>query len=291
MNSTQQECFMRAAEHMNFTHAAEQLYISQPALSRNISAMEEELELLLFERHNNVLTITPGGQMLYNWMLETKMNFAQVLDAARRANAAPKQNLRIGFVRSEMPSPRVAEALQRLQVQVPGMEFFFEHYHSRDIIQHLEEQSMDVAVMVGSATQGRPRLMTRSLTTLKRCMVVPLGHPLAKSGRVSIRDFRNDTFISVKPETSVTLSIMIRNVCREYGFTPIIQEAQDTEEQLQWIVSGKGVGLLVENHVKRFNPLYVFLELEEELSVELVCVWDRLNTNPHIPQFVDAFQN
>ena len=73
------------------------------------------------------------------------------------------------------------------------------------------------------------------------------------------------------------------------GFTPKILEAQDTDQQLEWIESGKGVGLLVENHVERNNPLLTFLRLEEDFPVEMVCAWDRLNTNPHIPEFIGAF--
>ncbi len=290
MTSTQLECFMLSAEHMNFTRAAEQLYITQPALSRNIAALEDELELLLFQRRNNVLEITPGAKMLYDWMRETQTGFHHVLEAARRANAESGQNLCIGFVRSEIPSNQAALALQRLKERQPELEFSFEHYHSRDIIDRLEEHRMDVAVMIHSATRGNPRLVTRTLGKVKRCVVVPISHPLAGRELVSVQDFRHDTFISVKSEVSVTLSNTVKNVCQHYGFTPILLEADSTEEQLQWIVSGKGVGLLVENHVKRYNPLFVFLDLEEEMYVDVVCTWDRLNTNPHIQQFLDAFE-
>ena len=42
--------------------------------------------------------------------------------------------------------------------------------------------------------------------------------------------------------------------------------------------------------MERSNPLIAFLELKEEFPVELVCAWDRLNTNPHIPELVEAFE-
>lgn len=290
MTSTQQQCFMLAAETMNFTKAAEQLYITQPALSRNISALEEELELLLFVRNNNVLEITPGGKLLYDWMKQTKKNFAQVLEAARRVNSESGQALRIGFIRSEQPPELAAMALKRLVEETPDLELQFDHYHSREIITHLEEHSMDVAVMVDSATRGHSRLVNETIATLRRCVAVSIKHPMAFHKKASLRDFAGDTFISVVPETSPTLSGMIRRVCEEIGFTPMLLEADSTEEQLQWIVSGKGVGLIVENNVMRNNPLYSFIELEEYLPVELVCTWDRLNTNPHIPRLVEAFR-
>lgn len=280
---------MTAARLQNFTRAAEQLYITQPALSRNISSLEEELELLLFRRKNNVLEITPGGRILHDWLSQNGPNFNRVLENARKANSARGQALRIGFVRSEMPTQVAADALKQIASEEPELELLFDHYHAREIIERLEEHSMDVAVMIGTAAMGHPRLLTRTLAQLRRCVVVPVRHPLAGSTRVSLRDFRNETFISVNPETSPTLSATLRAVCSECGFTPMILEAASTEEQLQWIVSGKGVGLLIENHVHRYNPLYAFLSLKEELTADLVCVWDRLNANPHIMQFVEAF--
>ena len=289
MNSTQQQCFMLAAKYSNFTRAAEQLYITQPALSRNISALEEELELLLFVRRNNVLSITPGGQMFYDWLRQTEQDFEQMLESARKANAEPKQALHIGFIKSELPPRIVADALQRLRAKQPEVEIVITHYLSREIITRLEEHSTDIALMIGSATYGKPRLITRSLASFQRCIAVSIAHPLSAQESVSLSALRNDTFISVKPQNSPTLSTMIRRVCATAGFSPRIIEAQDTDEQIEWIESGRGVGLLVENHVERRNPLISFLKLEANFPVELVCAWDRLNTNPHIPEFVDAF--
>ncbi len=289
MNATQIQCFMAAAKHMNFTRASEELFITQPALSRNISGLEEELELLLFVRHNNVLNITPGGQILYNWLRQTSKGFDEVLDSARRANARRSQALRIGFVRSEAPTPAVAKALERMAERDREAEVLFDHFHAREIVDRLEEHTMDVAVMVSSAVHDNPRLVSHTLSTLQRCVAVSIRHPLAKRKRISLRDCAEETFVSVRPEVSPTLTPMILRECRRCGFTPKVVEAGSTEEMSQWIVSGRGIGLLVENHMQRNNPLFAFLELEEELMVELVCVWDRLNGNPHIRTFVDAF--
>lgn len=289
MNATQIQCFMAAARHMNFTRAAEELFITQPALSRNISGLEEELELLLFVRHNNVLNITPGGQLLYNWLRQAGTDFGTVLDNARRANTRRSQALRIGFVRSEAPTPAVAAALGRMAEEDEELEVLFDHFHAREIITRLEEHTMDVAVMVRSAAQDNPRLITRTLAPLRRYVAVSIRHPMAKRRKISLAECAAETFISVRPEVSPTLTPMLNRVCRQSGFTPRVLEAGSTEEQGQWIVSGKGVGLLVENHLQRHNPLYAFLELEEDLAVDLVCVWDRLNGNPHITTFVNAF--
>ncbi len=289
MNTMQQQCFMAAAECMNFTRAAEKLYITQPALSRNIASLEDELGILLFVRHNNVLQITPGGQLFYEWLRNAEPDFSAVLDAARLANSGSTQALHIGFVKSELPSQDVAMALQRLHAAEPDIECVISHHLAQDIISRLEEHTLDVAIMLDSAAHGQSRLVTQQLTSFQRCIAVSIAHPLAGRNCASLADFSEDTFISVKPQVSPTISPMLRRVCRMAGFSPKIIEVKDTDEQSAWIASGRGIGLLIDNHRDRRNPLFSFIELEEDLPVELVCVWDRLNNNPHIPKFVETF--
>lgn len=291
MNSTQQQCFLMAVEQGNFTRAAEQLFITQPALSRNISNLEEELGLILFTRSNNVLELTPGGRLLYGWMRQVKKDFAHVLVAARRANAEPEQPLRIGFVKSEIPTPETAAALQKLRRMETELEVIISHHQAMRIVEDVEHHSMDVAVMISSATLGHPRLVSRRLDTLQRCMAVSILHPLAERERASVSDFKGDIFASIKPEVSPTMSVVAREVCSMAGFVPMLIEADSVDEQIDWIESGRGVGLVVSNHMGLHNPLIKLIPLEENLPVELVCVWDRLNVNPHIQKFVDAFSD
>ncbi len=286
MNSTQQQCFMLAAEYLNFTKAAERLYITQPALSRNISALEEELNLQLFVRSNNILHITPGGKMLYEWMKTAKGEFEYVLSQSQEANSGAKMSLKIGFVKSELPPFHVARAFRQFRRTFPDVQLEISHYPSRELVTLMEENAIDVALMIGSAAYDRPRLITQWLATYRRCLAVSINHHLSGRESVAVADLENEVFVSVKPHSSPTLSAMTREVCATAGFKPKLLEAQSPEEQLEWIESGKGVGLLIENHAQRINPLFDFIRLDETFTVDMVCAWDRLNNNPHIQEFV-----
>lgn len=121
MNTAQQLSFLTAAECLSFTAAAEKLYISQPVLSRNISSLERELGVLLFVRRNNVLSLTPGGEIIYQWMKEHSLSINDAISKAKRANKAPKGELRIGFVQSELPSFKESNAILRFTREYPDV--------------------------------------------------------------------------------------------------------------------------------------------------------------------------
>lgn len=291
MNSNQQQCFLKAAELLNFTAAAEALFISQPALSRNIAALEEELEVLLFVRRNNILALTPGGEILCHWMQENERTLQASIREAKKANAAPQGELRLGFVKTELASQRDTRAIAAFRKAHPNVNMTISHHRSREIIDRLTDHSIDLAIMIGSAVYGDARLQYFESAVYRRCMAVSVSHPLANRASVSLSEFQEDTFISVEEPSSPTMNRMLTTVCGAVGFVPKLREAKSTGEQIDLLEGGHGVALLVENHMGRVNPLLKFIPLEENFPVSLLCVWDRLNQNPSLQDYLDTYKD
>lgn len=290
MNSTQLKCFIEAAERLSFTAAAEQLYMSQPALSRNISALEEELGVMLFLRKNNVLSLTPGGEMLYGWVKENTAAFEQAVREAKKANSRGHDRLVLGFVNNEILSDRDSKTIALFRVKHPEVELTIVHSPAREIIRHLTEQRMDIAVMIGTAAYGNPRLNYIESAHYRRCVAVSITHPLAGKDHVSLKEFAGDTFLSLRHDVS-TLSSTVREVCAEAGFTPHIAELNDMSEIMAGLESGKGVALLMDNHAAAFNPLLKLVHIREFFPVSLICVWDKLNANPSIEEYLKIYKS
>ena len=282
---------MEAAELLNFTAAAEKLYISQPALSRKIAALEDELGVMLFHRKNNILSLTPGGEIIYRWMKESEKAREQAIAEAKRANEAGQNSLVIGFVNNEILSEHDSKTVAMFWQQHPEVELTIVHSPAREIIQHLMEQRMDLAVMIGSAAYGNARLRYFESANYRRCVAVSIAHPLAGAEGVSLKDFENDTFLSLREDVSPTLSPMVREVCGAAGFVPRITELDNIDELLAGVESGKGVAVLTDNHAAAFNPLLKLVHIREYFPVSLICVWDRLNANPCIAQYLDIYKS
>ncbi len=291
MNTTQQKCFIEAAELLNFTAAAERLYISQPALSRNISALEEELGVMLFLRRNNVLSLTPGGEILYRWMKENAESLERARLEAKRANARSRDRLVLGFVQSEVLSERDMKTIALFRQKHPEVELTTVHLPAREIIRHLTEQRLDIAVMIGTAAYGNQRLQYLESANYRRCVAVSITHPLAGKDSVWLKDFADDNFLSIREDASPTFTPMVREVCSEAGFTPHITELEDIGRVISAVESGKGVALLVDNHTAAFNPLIKLVHIHDYYPVSLICVWDKLNANPSIAEYLEIYKS
>lgn len=289
MNTAQQNSFMMAAECLSFTAAAEKLYISQPVLSRNIAALEAELEVLLFIRRNNVLSLTPGGEIIYKWMKESRNSLTDAIQEARRANREPQGELRIGFVTTEMPLERETNAIVTFQKRYPDTRLSIYHYSAMELLQKLSDHEIDIATMLDTELTHNPRFMQVESGSFRQYIAVSRAHPLADQKSVSLRDFSRDVFICADLEYSPVVTKRTRQLCGAVGFVPRIQEVASTTEQLAQVEARRGVALVVENHISFTNPLIRVLPLKEVFPVRLLCIWDKLNTNPCIEEYMNIF--
>ena len=291
MNSTQIKCFIEAAELLNFTSAAERLYMSQPALSRNISALEEELGVMLFKRKNNVLSLTPGGEVMYRWMKENEESLQRIRIEAKKANAEGRNRLVLGFVNSETMSERDSRTIASFRQKHPEVELTIVHLPAREIIRSLTDQHIDIAVMIGTAAYGNQRLQYLESANYRRCVAVSVTHPLAGRDMVSLAEFRDDNFLSLREDVSPTFTPMVKEVCGEAGFVPHITELENMGRVIAAVESGKGIALVVDNHTAAFNPLIKLVHINEFFPVSLICVWDSLNANPSISEYLEIYKS
>lgn len=290
MNSSQIKSFLTAAECLNFTQAADKLYISQPVLSRNIAALENELDVLLFTRTNNAVQLTPAGEIIYRWLRESQVLQNDVLLQARQANALPRGELRIGFVLTEVPTQRESSALVEFQKRHPETQLTIFRCSALEIIRQLTDHSIDIGIMLDSPLNRDLRLEIEEIAEVEQCLLVSKAHPLAEYDPISLRAFANDVFISVKTEYSPVITSRIHELCGAVGFIPRIREADSTIEQLAQVEAQQGVTPVPSTHISQSHPLVRQLRLKEGFTMHLVCCWDRLNTNPSIEQFLTVLR-
>ena len=97
MNSKQIEYFLEVARQGNFTKAAQLLYTAQPALSRQIANLEEELDVTLFERGKSGTQLTSIGQKYYELFLRTKQAMDELALEAKKNGMQAMEQIRIGI--------------------------------------------------------------------------------------------------------------------------------------------------------------------------------------------------
>lgn len=210
--------FVTVAEQQNFTRAAEQLFISQPMLTRHIKALESELGVRLIERTSKSFRLTDAGQVL---LTRAKQLLGQYDGLLKHLEDV--KHSQVGEVR--ISSPGVL-----LDMYFPQLLSDFRKRYPGISINIVEEGSKLTAtsVMEGTADLGLAMLPVDNMSELdvlpviqdSVCLVVRKDHPFAQSDSVHISQLKNHDVITYS-RTSILHDTFVR-MCAEEGFIPKI---------------------------------------------------------------------
>ena len=171
MNLEQLRGFAEIAETGHFTRAAEQLHLAQPSLSRQISALESDLGVELFQRTRGNVSLTAAGERL----LPLARRMLADAESARN-EMAELAGLRKGRIRLGAPptlcTTLVPEVLAEFHEQYPGVEIRILESGSRSLIAALMEGSLDLALIVTGVSSGAARAVLERETVLTERLVV-----------------------------------------------------------------------------------------------------------------------
>ncbi len=233
--------FVAVAQELHFRRAAEKLHIVQPALSKQISALEKELGVPLLDRDRRHVALTEAGQVFLEEALEV---LAQADGAATRARAVSRGEvgrLDIGFIQ-----PALAELLPRtLRVfrQVhPGVKLTIAETTSRTAVERIVSRSMHFA-FTRLPVEPRPDLATEVISEEPVLLVVPKGHPLAARESVAIADLAAEDLILIDRRVEPELHDYYVSACNTAGFSPrVAHEVNSTSVAIGLTAGGLGIG-------------------------------------------------
>ncbi len=237
--------FVAVAEELHFGRAADLLGISQPPLSQQIQALEQELGVRLFERSNRHVALTDAGRL---FLEETRQTLAQVsksVDVVRRAEQGEIGELQIGFTASAPFVSIIPRAVFAFRQAFPAVHLDLQEMTSRQVSQALLEKKLQIGMI-------RPLELPAELDAvelLREPLVALLhaGHPLAgeQDQGLALAELANEPFVFFPRSYGSGLYGQLFNLARQAGFSPrITQEAHEALTIIGLVAAGLGVSVL-----------------------------------------------
>lgn len=237
--------FQAVALELNFSQAARRIRVAQPALSRQIKALEEELGCPLFVRTTTSVTLTEAGKHFL-------ARIQEILSAVDRAVLSTQQlgvNARTEFnVGSDwnLPSP-LTQAAQALRKRHRGVTVNFIEMPSHDHVQGVLDGRLDIG-FVPSLLVGRSERLRRALVVSSPLRIVlPLNHPLAGEDHAPLRAFKNDTWVGLDERRFPGYKMQLRRFIKPAGFVPKMGPlATSLQAVVPMVAVGHGIALMPE---------------------------------------------
>lgn len=265
MTDLQIKCFLEVAKYLNFTNAAKSLFISQSNISRQISALEEELELSLFVRNTKGVKLTLQGQMLAETLSEMSAEFENVLTRARNSVKKYSGSITLGCTNNIRSNTYLSQVLSSFRESRPEIKVVKERGTQKKLLEGLFNDYYDAILIAEHDVHGMNGVESLTLFYSRVGLVIHKSHPLFHKKNVSIEDFKDSPMIRYKPGDIPLQEDFLYCICRYYGFEPkVINEYQDFEEVLSAVEMGEGAVMIFEEEEAMANPNLRYIPIPDE---------------------------
>lgn len=231
--------FQALAEQGHFGRAARALHLSQPALTKQIRQLEEEVGAPLFVRGARGSRLTPVGQLLSDDVAPLLRHAEAVLERARRAASGGLGDLRIGFgVATRLLVPRLVSRFRRTHPQV---NVTLQDMSSLAQLDALERGGLEIG-FVRLPVVGR--LETLPVAEDRLVLAVP-AFRRDELTRRRPQELRDEAFVELAPAASQSYHAHVLKVCACYGFRPrVVQSAREFFTVLALVAAGMGIAVV-----------------------------------------------
>ncbi|WP_256841965.1 LysR substrate-binding domain-containing protein [Ornithinimicrobium cryptoxanthini] len=233
------EAFLAVADELSFGRAARRVHLTQPALTRSIQRLEQQLNTKLFERTTRSVGLTHQGAAL----LAPARQVLEAHHAAHQSVVFADEGL-TGRVRVGFPGPSASDAVGRLVRAVrherPGIEVALRSGTlGYEAAEHLVNSELDIAIL---RWRHRPvGVSSRIIGVDQHVVLLPTDHPLAGRDSLSISDLRDEDWIVLDAHGSPLLETFW-GACQREGFVPrLTHRAPDAWTAMGLVAAGLGV--------------------------------------------------
>lgn len=261
MEFHQLRSFVAAAEELSVTAAARRVHLSQPALSRQIRAIEEELGVTLFDRVRQRLHLTPAGRYFLDRARQLLCDAETAAQQTREQFGEGRRTIRLGFLTIFLDD-LVAPALKALRKSHPRAAVALFELSPQAQLDRLRNDELDLAILGNLGDEDRERFTVRRLMRNPMAAVLPDDHRLASRRRIDLDELAGDPFVSLSDLVFPGRRQFLRGICRSRGFDPrIAEECDSLSLLLAAAAGGAGVALLPEHSAKLPHTGSVFVRL------------------------------
>lgn len=269
MTEAQVSCFMEVAKYQSFSKAASHMFISQPAVSKQVAILEESLGVSLLDRSPSGLTLTEAGRMFYDFFQKAQAEFHTVWDEARSLAAGQTGAIRIGCLDGWDLSAFYPELRGLLVEKYPNLSVSLDGYNHTYVIDALRRKEIDIAITLEIALRSQNDLARRRITNAPVVMLFSALNPLADKPDLSLSDFRDEPFYVINPINNGDnpMEQLAVDMCQAAGFTPKIEHTKNSASILMRLQSGTGVQVTCAWTGACKMPLYKAVELDQSLNI------------------------
>jgi DNA-binding transcriptional LysR family regulator len=246
LNLRQLEAFYIVIKKKSFTRAAEELNVTQPAVTIQVKSLEKSLNLKLVQQVGKRVQLTESGELLYQYAEKIFDLVSDADEKMRDFKKLMKGTLQIGttkhYARYIMPY-----LLSEFQNRYPRVKVILDEGNSEDIARSILETKNELALI--SEINLDRKIKSNFFSTVEFVLVASSEHRFSQNKSISLRELNNEPLI-LREKGSALRAAILRKF-HEYGIWPsVIIEASSLDFIMDYVKQNKGVSFMIEPDIK-----------------------------------------
>ena len=283
--------FVGVAEEENVSRAALKLHVSQPALSRQIRDLEDDLGFLLLERRAKSVRLTEAGR---SFLGESRAVLQRVDEAVKtaRAVACGGDDLHVGYAMS--PTVRLLpQTLRAFQAEMPKIRVKLHDLSTEEMLSSLRAGKLQIALMVQSNPAMMRGMHSEKLASVEMRLAVAPNHPFARHRSVKLADLAQCPLIGFNHTEYPDYEEILAAVFAPGKSKPRVAEEHDSVSSLIAAVeSGSGAAVVTESIACIAGPRLKLTRISPRPPpLVVVAVWPEGGLSPAAEQFLGCARN
>ncbi|MBD5779590.1 LysR family transcriptional regulator [Pelagicoccus sp. NFK12] len=287
MEIAQLKSFLVLAEQLHYGRAAAALHLSQPALTKQIQRLEEDLGGALFERGTQGTRLSAFGEQWLQEARQVNQKLDGLLDRGRQIALGETGRIRIGFGYHSLEL--VPSVVVKLRDRAPGIQISLRDMSTAEQLAALEEGKLDLAfVRVPIANHSD----YESLPAIEDRMALVTARSQTGGKKLKLADVRDQAFVTISKLRSPGFFGHMLALCAKHGFHPrIVQQVSEFPTALALTRAGMGVTMIPESY---WNSDYKSLQIHRIAAADskwkVGALWRRGDRNPALHRFLEALK-
>lgn len=260
MTFTQLRCFIEVARQLNFARAAEMLYISQPAVSHQIRALENELGVRLFDRTRHVVALTSAGEAFYHDTVDLMDRLTLAVQRAQNTQSMFSEELRVGYSGS-MQIKKLPQIYRQYQKLCPRVHILNEALPAPQWYRAFDKGTLDIVFGSRNDFASDSPLEYHSLYHGQMVCVMYQEHPLAKHKTVTLEQLNGEVLILLDMANISARMTTVQDLIRQKCPQAVYYFSRSAEHSLPMIQGHVGLAVM---------PDFVYVPLPGLVAVPVV---------------------
>lgn len=284
MKILQLQYFVKTVKLNNITKAAEELYVSQPAISSAIKELEKEFNTTLFIRYNNQLTLTDEGHYLYEIAVELLDNYNKAVEKMN-SYLVNSQVLKIA-IPPMLGTFLFPPIVKQYTSKYPNVEIQLVELGSVANQKAIAENEVSLGLTVIKNIPEDNKINYVKVIDTNLLFAINKNHPLAKKKSISIKEIGNTPLVLMK-EDCLQSSIVL-NEFEKNEIKPNIKIRTNQLYTIKELLTNNNLGAFIFSQVLKESDSLVAIPLKEPIELKICLIWNKNTTlNETAKNFID----